>query len=85
MIRFNYKHYWKNKEDSFHRFEWKEKRIGIWFKSYKAVGCPSWFSRLFSDQHHIKQLLFGIDLIIFRAWVTISLGNVMTFKTKSHE
>lgn len=81
-MRINYKHYWQNKSDSYHGFEWSEKRIGFWFKTYKAVGAPNWFSKLFSDECHIRNIMIGFDLIVFKVWATISLGKTMTFKIK---
>jgi len=59
------------KDSVYEKTKWKEKKLGIWWKRYTAVG----------ERKNNPGLMFGLNLIWANLWFDISYG-VKTFNTK---
>ena len=59
------------KDSVYEKTKWKEKKLGIWWKQYTAVG----------ERKNNPGIMFGLNLIWANLWFDISYG-VKTFNTK---
>ena len=59
------------KDSVYEKTKWKEKKLGIWWKRYTAVG----------ERKNNPGVMFGLNLIWANLWFDISYG-VKTFNTK---
>jgi hypothetical protein len=59
------------KDSVYEKTKWKEKKLGIWWKRYTAVG----------ERKNNPGIMFGLNLIWANLWFDISYG-VKTFNTK---
>jgi hypothetical protein len=59
------------KDSVYEKTKWKEKKLGIWWKRYTAVG----------ERKNNPGLMFGLNLIWANLWFDISYG-VKTFNIK---
>ena len=59
------------KDSVYEKTKWKEKKLGIWWKRYTAVG----------ERKNNPGIMFGFNLIWANLWFDISYG-VKTFNTK---
>ena len=67
--------YEKGRKDDYLRWnEFRDWRLGVWFRKYKAVGHknfkePSKWSDNLASVHQL-----GIDLLVIKAWIEIDYG-----------
>jgi hypothetical protein len=59
------------KDSVYEKTKWKEKKLGVWWKRYTAVG----------ERKNNPGIMFGLNLIWANLWFDISYG-VKTFNTK---
>ena len=79
-INFVLRHRWeKGGFENYEAFRMrKEFKLGLWLKTYKAVGnVPGKYPRgllkhIFSDKNLVKGYMIGLDLIVCRMWMDIS-------------
>ena len=67
----------------FDRVRWNEKQLGIWWKSYKAVGTKGG-KDTFTKKNLAPKLLIGLHLIWANLWFDLSYG-VKTFEIKNND
>lgn len=72
-VTFVLRHKWDDEEDKlYQRFEWKTKRIGLWFKTYKAVGVENFKKPSLWSKNMGKSFMVGINFIWINTWLDIS-------------
>lgn len=76
-IRFVFRHRFEKSSDEIRRWDnytmWKEKRLGVWYKTYQVVSKPKdGPAKLGKGGTHSTSHMFGIDLIICKFWFDIS-------------
>ena len=74
-VNFVLRHRWE--KGGFENFEAyrmkKEFKLGLWLKTYKAVGnAKGPLKFIFSDKNLVKGYMIGLDLIVCRMWMDIS-------------
>jgi hypothetical protein len=73
--------YMGDSQDSHDKYyKWKEKKLGIWWKSYKAIGVKYKGKAAFKKENLSPGFMFGFNLIWANLWLDFSYG-VMEFKT----
>ena len=72
-INFVFRHKFEKNMDLVDRYStWKEYRLGIWLKPYKAVGRPKKGpSILGKGGTHTRGYMFGVNLLICKFWIDI--------------
>ena len=68
-------------DDVFEKTKWQEKKLGIWWKTYKTVGTKYKGKQMFKSDNEVSKILFGFNLIWANLWFDISYG-AFTFTTK---
>lgn len=66
----------------FEKTKWQEKKLGIWWKSYKMFGTKYKGKQMFKSDNQIQKVLVGFNLIWANLWFDISYGN-LTFNSKN--
>jgi hypothetical protein len=61
-------------DEVFEKTKWQEKKLGIWWKTYDAVGTKYKGKQMFKSDNSIKKVLFGLNLIWANLWFDISYG-----------
>lgn len=74
-VNFVLRHRWE--KGGFENFETyrmkKEFKLGLWLKTYKAVGkAKGPLKFIFSDENLVRGYMIGIDLIVCKMWMDIS-------------
>lgn len=76
-IVFVFRHRFEKDLDALEKsVEWREYRLGLWYKKNKVVGkknsnkVSEWKNNL------VNQYMIGINLIICKAWFTVSKGGL---------
>jgi hypothetical protein len=73
--------YMGDSQDSSDRYyKWKEKKLGIWWKTYTAVGTKYKGKRAFKKENMAPGFMLGFNLIWANLWLDFSYG-VLTFNT----
>ena len=73
--------YMGDSQDSFDKYyKWKEKKLGIWWKTYKAVGTKHKGKKMFKSDNTAPGIMIGLNLIWANLWLDFSYG-VMVFNT----
>jgi hypothetical protein len=67
-----------DKDSVYEKTKWKEKKLGIWWKRYTALGERKG-KVAFEKKNHFPGLMFGINLIWANLWFDVSYG-VKTFE-----
>jgi hypothetical protein len=74
-VNFVLRHRWE--KGGFENFEAyrmkKEFKLGLWLKTYKAVGkAKGPLKFIFSDENLVRGYMIGIDLIVCKMWMDVS-------------
>lgn len=73
--------YMGDSQDEYDKYyKWKEKKLGIWWKSYKAVSTKYKGKRAFKKENLSPGIMIGLNLIWANLWLDFSYG-VMVFNT----
>jgi hypothetical protein len=68
-------------DDSYEKTKWQEKKLGVWWKTYKAVGTKYKGKQMFKSDNHRPGIMVGLNLIWANLWIDVSYG-VLTFSMK---
>lgn len=72
-INFVFRHKYEKKMDLLDKMEWRDYRLGTWFKKYIAVGKPKDGPAVIGKNGTTtKCYMFGVDLLICKFWIDIS-------------
>lgn len=72
-INFVFRHKYEKKMDLLDKMEWRDYRLGIWFKKYSAVGKPKNRPAVIGKGGTLTNCyMLGFDLLICKFWFDIS-------------
>ena len=66
---FVYRHKWDDKDEYRYLSEFRDYRIGFWFKRSKLVGTKNFNKPNEWNNNLVDDYRIGVDLIICKAWV----------------
>jgi hypothetical protein len=75
-INFVFRHKWDNK-DEIYNIEFRDYRIGLWFKKSRIVGSKNFNKPKEWDNNLVNNYMIGIDLIICKMWVSFNRGGCL--------
>jgi hypothetical protein len=79
-IKVVFRHQWDSPEDLYYsKIECKTKKLGIWWRSYRAVGNTKKGIEAFSEDNMMPNLMVGLNLIWVSCWVDFG-WKTLTFK-----
>lgn len=63
-----FRHRWEKFDDGIEKYthhrDWREWRLGLWFKHNKILG-----KRVINRSHLVNSYMIGIDLLVCRLWI----------------
>jgi hypothetical protein len=62
-------------DTAYEKTKWQEKKLGIWWKSYKIYGTKYKGKQTVKSDNQIQKVLFGLNLIWANFWFDVSYGN----------
>jgi hypothetical protein len=80
-----FRHQWDSPTDLYHsRFEFKQRRLGIWWKTSRSVGTTKKGKEMFSEDNMMPSLMVGLNLIWAKCWINFG-WKILTLKINKHE
>jgi hypothetical protein len=83
---FVFRNRFEKKEDFYlsDDFMWREWELGFWYKHNKAIGEKDFHEISDWKDNMVNVHMFGINLLIFKAWFTIDKG-AMNMEIEDYE
>lgn len=72
---FVFKHKWYSKDDLRYNSEFRDYRIGLWFKISRIVGSKNFNKPNEWGNNLVNDYMIGVNLIICKAWVSFNKGG----------
>jgi len=76
--------YQGDSKEVFDRFRWNEKKLGIWWKKYSAVGTKLKGRKMFNKENNAPGIMFGFHLLWANLWFDFGWG-VKTFEINDND
>jgi hypothetical protein len=82
-ITFVFRHKWDSPNDRYeNRFEYKTKRLGLFWRKDKTIGTKYTGKNLFNKKNHFPKFMIGLNLIYAKCWIDVG-WRVKTFEIKN--
>lgn len=72
---FVFRHKWDSKDERWFNSEFRDYRLGLWFKRSKIVGSNNFNKPEEWDDNLVNDYMIGVNLIICKAWVSFNRGG----------
>lgn len=74
---FVFRHKWDNRNKQTYDSNFRDYRLGIWFKRSKIVGKKGFNKPKEWKNNIVNDYMIGINLIICKMWVTFTRGGMI--------
>lgn len=71
---FVFRHRWDNEDGSRLNREFRDYRLGFWFRRDKVVGSKGFSRPKEWGKNLVKQYMIGVNLIFCKAWISFIRG-----------
>jgi len=72
---FVFRHKWDSRDELMDSSEFRDYRIGLWFKINKIVGSKNFNNPKEWKNNLVNDYMIGVNLIICKAWITFNYGG----------
>lgn len=69
---FVFRHKWDNQDEIKYNSEFRDYRIGVWFKKSKIVGSKNFNKPKEWGDNLVNDYMIGVNLIICKMWVSFN-------------
>jgi len=81
---FVFRHKWDDKNRTTYNSEFRDYRIGIWFRKSRIVGSKNLNKPKEWGNNLVNDYMIGINLIICKMWVSFNYGGMIFEKTPNN-
>jgi hypothetical protein len=74
-LTFVFRHKWDIKNEIRYNSEFRDYRIGLWFKKSRIVGSKNFNKPKEWGNNLVNDYMIGVNLIICKAWVSFNRGG----------
>lgn len=74
-LTFAFRHRWDNNDEFNFNSEFKDYRLGFWFKKSKIVGVKMFNNPKEWSNNLVNDYTFGVDLVVCKMWVSYNWGG----------
>jgi hypothetical protein len=75
-----FRHQWEEETDHnwWNKRQWTlERRLGIWWKTYRTVGSTKGLPKWLWKDTHSPNLMIGVEVIWFKFWIGLGWGTLI--------
>lgn len=69
-------HKWDNQDETRYNSEFRDYRIGLWFKKSRIVGSKNFNNPKEWGNNFVNDYMIGMNLIICKIWVSFNRGGM---------